>query len=201
MAESRGLRNGHLLALAGACLALAALWAPWYRIDLGALRDALQQRPGIAGTALGGFMQSLTALLPRSISGDAWQVLERTDVLVALLSGLSIAALLAAGGAFGPGIRVTRDSAARVTVGAGAVCALFVGGRVMNPPGPNAYIDVRWGAWACLLGCLAMIAGGISATTTSRAGIVVAGTGPGEGQGVSTDLASVPPPGAARRLG
>jgi hypothetical protein len=163
MEESRGLTTGHLAALGGACLALAALWAPWYRIDLGALQDALQQRPGLVGTPLGGFVQSLAALMPRSVSGDAWQVLDRTDVLVAMLAGAAIVALLAAAGTFGPGIRVARQVAARATVGAGAVSALFVGGRIMNPPGPNAYVDVRWGAWACLLGCVAMIAGGIAA--------------------------------------
>lgn len=168
MDESRGLRSGHLVALAGACLAVAALWAPWYRVDLDSIRQALQSRPGIAGTAAGSFLQSLTALLPPSVSGDAWQALERTDVLVALLAGLAIVALLAAGGTFGPGITVARDAAARGAAGAGAFCALFVGGRIMNPPGPNAYVAVRWGAWACLLGLLLMVAGGLAAISSGR---------------------------------
>jgi hypothetical protein len=168
MSDHRGLRSGHLVALAGACLALGSLWAPWYRVDLGAIQGALQQRAGLAGTPAGDFMQSLMALLPRSISGDAWQTLHDTDVLVAFASVAAIAALLAAGGSFGPGIRVSRDAASRLSAGAGAICALFVGGRAMNPPGPNVYIDVRWGAWACLIGCAAMAAGGVAASSARR---------------------------------
>jgi hypothetical protein len=159
MHDERGLRTGHLLALGGAGLALAALWAPWYQLHLSALQDALQQR-GVLGTPVGNVLQSLTALLPRSISGNGWQVLERIDVLVALLAVSALAVLLAAAGAFGDGIRVARGAAARICVGAGVVGALAVGGRVLNPPGPNEFIDVRWGAWACLIGCAAMVIGG-----------------------------------------
>jgi len=168
MDDSRGLRTGHLVALGGAALALASLWAPWYRVDLDALRQALQQQPGFNGTSLGSFVASIAALLPHSISGDAWQTLHRLDLLVAFASGAAIVALLAAAGGLGTGIRVERDAAARVAVAAGAVCALFVAGRVMNPPGPNAYLDVRWGAWACLLGCALMVAGGIAANSAPR---------------------------------
>ena len=169
MTDQRGLRTGHLVALAGAVVALASLWAPWYRVDLGSLRDALQQRTGVAGTPAGNFLASLMALLPRSISGNAWQTLHNTDVLVAIGSCAALAALLAAAGTFGPGIRVSLDAAARLSTGAGAVCALFVAGRALNPPGPNAYLDVRWGAWTCLIGCVAMVAGGAAAQTTGRA--------------------------------
>jgi hypothetical protein len=164
MDDARGLRTGHLVALAGACLALASLWAPWYRVDIAAIRDALQQQPAFNGTQLGSFVQSIAALLPRTISGDGWDTLQRLDVLVALGSGVALAALLAAAGAFGPGIRVARDAAARLSVAAGAICGLFVAGRALNPPGSNVYIDTRWGAWACLLGCVAMLAGGLAAT-------------------------------------
>jgi hypothetical protein len=201
MDDSRGLRTGHLVALGGAALALASLWAPWYRVDLDALRQALQQQPGFNGTSLGGFVASIAALLPHSISGDAWQTLHRLDVLVAFASGAAIVALLAAAGALGAGIRVERDAAARVAIAAGAVCALFVAGRVMNPPGPNAIVDVRWGAWACLLGCGLMVAGGLMGSTVGRASGSRAGQEQGWGQCAGTDLASVPPPGAATRPG
>jgi hypothetical protein len=203
MDDSRGLRPGHLVALAGAALALLSLWAPWYRVDLDALRQALQQQPGFSGTSLGGFVQSIAALLPHSISGDAWQTLHRLDVLVAFASGAAIVALLAAAGSFGPGIRVAHDAAARVAVAAGAVCALFVAGRLMNPPGPNAIVDVRWGAWACLLGCGLMVAGGIAAAGRAAAagGAAAAGKGLGEGQCASTAPPSATPPGASPRLG
>ena len=97
MDDSRGLRTGHLVALGGAALALASLWAPWYRVDLDALRQALQQQPGFNGTPLGGFVASIAALLPHSISGDAWQTLHRLDVLVAFASGAAIVALLRGG--------------------------------------------------------------------------------------------------------
>jgi hypothetical protein len=178
MDDPRGLTTGHLAALGGAVLALASLWAPWYRVDLDALRQALQQQPGFNGTPLGGFVQSIAAVLPRSISGDAWETLHRLDVLVAFASGVAIVALLAAAGSFGPGIRVARDAAARLSAGAGAVCALFVAGRVINPPGPDAYLEVRWGAWACLLGCGLMIAGGMRAAQPRRGPLVLGAADP-----------------------
>jgi hypothetical protein len=167
MSDERGLRSGHLLALGGAALALAALWAPWYQINVGVLQDALQQH-GVAGTQVGNLLQSLTALLPRTISGDAWEVLGRIDVLVALLAALAVAVLLAAAGAFGSGIRVAREAAARVCVSTGVIAALAVGGRALNPPGPNDYVDVRWGAWACLAGCVLMAVGGLLALDSRR---------------------------------
>jgi hypothetical protein len=154
-----------MLALAGAGVTLASLWAPWYRLHLpAALRDLVQQRADAYGPAAGNFVRGLAALLPDSISGDAWTVFERTDVVLALASVLVAAALLAAAGAFGPGIRVAGDAAARAATGAGAVGALLVAGRIADPPGPNAYLDVRWGAWAGLLGCALMIAGGVMAS-------------------------------------
>jgi hypothetical protein len=164
MSESRGLRSGHLVALAGALLSLASLWAPWYRLHLPpGLRELLQQRADAFGPAAGNFVRALSSLLPDSISGDAWVVFTRTDVVLALISALVILTLLATAGTFGPGIGVAADSAARVASVAGALAGLAVAARMADPPGPNAYLDVRWGAWACLLGCALMIAGGIAA--------------------------------------
>jgi hypothetical protein len=162
MSDARGLRNSHLAALAGAVLALCSLWAPWYRVHLpAALRDALAHGAGTVPAPIGGFVQSLAALLPESVSGDAWQVLHRIDVAVAFLAAAALAALLAAGGSLGAGVRVDRDAAARIAAGAGLVAGLLVAGRIADPPGPHAYVDVRWGAWACLLGCALMLAGGL----------------------------------------
>jgi hypothetical protein len=198
MNDERGLQTGHLLALGGAALALAALWAPWYEIRLDGLQGALAQ-PGVAGTQVGNLLQSVTALLPKTISGDAWETLGRVDVLVALLAALSIAVLLAAAGAFGSGISVARDAAARACAGTGAIAALAVGARALDPPAPSAYVDVRWGAWACLIGCALMVAGGLLALRPGRASIVVAGKETGGGQCASTAAASSTPPGATRR--
>jgi hypothetical protein len=162
MSEQRGLRTGHLLALAGAGVTLASLWAPWYRLHLpAALRDLVQQRADAFGPAAGNFVRALTALLPASISGDAWTVFAHTDIVLAMGSALVGAVLLAAAGAFGPGIRVAGGAAARIAAGAGAIGFLVVAARIADPPGPNAYLDVRWGAWAGLIGCALMVAGGL----------------------------------------
>jgi hypothetical protein len=167
MSESRGPRSGHLLALAGAGIALASLWAPWYRLHLpAALREMLQQRADAYGPAAGNFIRAMSALIPDSISGDAWLVFTRTDVLIALISALVIVTLLAGAGAFGTGVRVAGESAARAASVAGTVGGLAVAARMIDPPGPNAYLDVRWGAWACLLGCARMVAGGLMAGRT-----------------------------------
>jgi hypothetical protein len=206
MTEQRGLRTGHLVALAGAAATLASLWAPWYRVDLGSLRDALQQQTGVVGTPAGNFLQSLMALLPRSVSGNAWQTLHQTDVLVAAGSCAALSARVGAAGTVGPGHRVSLDAAARLSSAAGAVCALFGAGRALNPPGPNADLDVRWGAWACLIGCVAMVAGGIAARSTGRANPgrasgTAAGQEQGWGQCASTAPPSATPPDGVLRPG
>jgi len=168
MSDRRGLRIGHLASLGGAVLAVASLWAPWYRVRLDLLHDALQARSAQLPAPVSGFAQQLeqlTALLPRSLSADAWLALHRLDALVAFAGGLTILALLAAGGALGPGIRVAGDAAARLALAAGAVTAVFVIGRIADPPGANVFIETRWGAWACLTGCIAMSAGAVLALT------------------------------------
>ena len=179
MSDRRGLRIGHLVSLAGAVLAVASLWAPWYRVRLDLLHDALQARSAQLPAPVSGFAQQLeqlTALLPRSLSADAWLALHRLDALVAFAGGLTILALLAAGGALGPGIRVAGDAAARLALAAGAVTAVFVAGRIADPPGANGFIETRWGAWACMTGCIAMIAGAVVALTarTEPAPLVMA---------------------------
>ena len=73
-------------------------------------------------------------------------MLGRTDVVVALLGGIAAVALLAAAHAFGSGIRVARDSAARVCIAAGVIAALAVGGRALVPPGPNDYVAIPLGS-------------------------------------------------------
>src|SRR6478735_2573972 len=136
MNEDRGMRSGHLMALGGAVLTLASRWAPWYRLHLpAAVRDVLQQRAYAYGPAAGNFMRSLASLLPDSVSGDAWLVFGRTDVVLALISALVIVTLLAAAGTFGPGIGVAGSSAARVASVAGTVAGLAVVARMIDAPG------------------------------------------------------------------
>jgi len=190
MQTSRGLKPGHIIALAGACMALGALWGPWYRVDLDALRNALQQRPGIAGTQVGGFLQSLMALLPHSVSGDAWEVLHRVDVLVAVSTVLAVLALLATAGTFGSAIDIAGDAAGRLVAAAGAASGVFVAGRILDPPGPNTYLEVRWGAWACLAGCALMVVGGLMASAEKTTVIKLDPLPPGP-----TVTGSVAPPG------
>jgi len=198
MDEPRGLRSGHLVALTGALLSLGSLWAPWYRLHIpAALRELVQQRADAVGGPAADFVRSLTALLPDSVSGDAWLVFERTDVVLALIGVLVIAVLLAAAGAFGPGVRVAGQASARITTGAGALAALTVGARILDPPGPNAYLDVRWGAWACLLGCVLMIAGGLLAN--DRPFVPVAVVAPPPAPPAVTG--SIAPPAAPLRTG
>src|SRR5206468_2595199 len=71
--ETKGLRAGHLAALAGALLTLASLWRPWYTLDVpAAFRDALSSE-GAKVPGLGAFAQGLAAALPDHISASGWQ--------------------------------------------------------------------------------------------------------------------------------
>src|SRR3954453_8131578 len=82
---------------AGAAAIVAALWAPWYAVDFGrAARDAAgrqaEQLPGV----LGDLTRQMLTLLPTHIEVNAWQALEKGDVVLLVCAlAACFAALLA----------------------------------------------------------------------------------------------------------
>jgi hypothetical protein len=132
------VRAGDVLAgLGGIALIVLVFAAPWYHFIEGVYPGTRVIAPGhetqTAWEALDvlRFALILTALL--GITQFATTVFERTT------------AWPVAAGVFSAAI--------------GSLTSLWMLIRVINPPGPNAEADLRWGAWAGLLATLAVTAG------------------------------------------
>jgi hypothetical protein len=165
------LRTGHLAALLGAIVTAASLWLPWYEIRLGELaRGALgaqaRQLPG----GLGEFARGLASILPESISGTGWEVLQGADA--ALIAGAVLvgALVLAAGGALGAGVRVDGAAAGPIVGVIGLVGSAIVVQHALSRPGPDELVSLRGGIWVALAGTLLTAFAGFSISAPARPG-------------------------------
>lgn len=162
--QERGLRIGHLVALAGAAAVVVALWLPWYAV---LLPDALRRLVDEQGPALPpgfqGFANQLAASLPAEVHGTGWEVFSGADVALAAAALVVGALLLAAAGALGPSIRVDRALAAQVATVGGGVIAMFIVWKLLDPPVSTPYVSPLAGPWIALTGAVLMCAGGWAA--------------------------------------
>jgi hypothetical protein len=165
MSDSR-LRPGHLVALVGAAMTALALWLPWYAISLPQelRRAAADGAAGGLPPTLGALTRELITVLPEHIEATGWQALDGGDVALLVLAAVVAAAVLLAAGAAAPGIQVDLAGATRVATVAGAAAAGFVLLKLVDQPGPNEIVSVRYGAWAALAGGALMLAGGAMAS-------------------------------------
>ena len=146
---TRDVRIGPLPLVAGALLAIAGLWAPWYRLNL---PDGFIS--GFAGEFApegSGFFQALLTSLDEAeragrLQADAWEVLTRADIAIA---GLAVIALLAvAATVLGHLERFPADA----VTGLGVVIAGVAIYRAVNPPDPMGMLEVMWGPWVTVAG-------------------------------------------------
>ncbi len=176
--------------LLGAAILVAAMFAPWYAIDLSpAARGAIDARTGQIPGVLGELARQLLSVLPDRIKANAWQVFERSDVV---MLGSAIAAAVTA-------LLGRRDVAGF----AGVVAVATVGLAIVDQPGPNALVELQWGAWLGLGGTLLLLAGAwipagtAPVATLSSAGPPAAWAPPVAPRRQTVDAArSVPPPGS-----
>ncbi len=154
--EQRGLRTGHLVALAGAAGAFATLWAPWYTANLAAVMQAVSpQADRVLSPSLAQQFHAAAALLPSSVSVDAWEIFHRNDILIAVMAGLVALVVIAAAGALGDGVRVSPSASGRTCATLGGLCAVLVAIQLVSDPVsntqvPSSAIHLQWGAYACL---------------------------------------------------
>jgi hypothetical protein len=124
------LRPGELIAAAGGVALLVVMFLKWYE---------LQGAGGI-----------------RSIGLTAWEAFSVTDLVLALaaLAAIALAALTAARRS--PAVPV---AASVVTSTLGIVATVLLLYRILNQPGPNAFVEVKLGAFVGFLCTLALAAG------------------------------------------
>jgi hypothetical protein len=135
--ELSRLRAGELIAAAGGVALLVVMFLDWY--------------------AAGGTTEVGGQDIEISVGFSAWEAFGITDILLAL------SALIAIGTAV---ITATRRSPALPVAGsvitstAGGFATLLVLYRIVNQPGPNEFIEVKFPAFLGFLCALAIAAGG-----------------------------------------
>lgn len=133
------LTRGKQIAGAAAVILFIDLFLSWYGVDLGGAFGAAAKQFGVDTTA------------------SAWQAFSWTDILLFLTVLLTIAWV----GATVAG-RPEAGQLRGAVLAAGAVMALLVLYRIVNQPGENELISVKYGAFIGLLACIAIAYGAFS---------------------------------------
>jgi hypothetical protein len=124
------LRPADVVAGVGGLALLITLFLPWYALD-------------VAGFGL-------------HVAATAWQAFSVSDILLALLALLAIALPVVTAGASGP----AKPVAFGVLSSVGSILALLlVLYHLLNQPGPNDVVGLRYGAWLGLAAAVVMLAG------------------------------------------
>jgi hypothetical protein len=129
--ELSRLRRGHLLAAAGGVALLVVMFLDWYSVG------------GADGV--------------RAVGATAWQSFGLLDVLLALLALLGIALAVISAAQRSPALPAAM---AVVTCSAGGIVLVLVLYRILNQPGPNDLVEVKYGAFLGFLAVAAIAAGG-----------------------------------------
>jgi hypothetical protein len=140
--DVRRLRRGEVIAAVSAIALFVVMFLSWYGLDsdiAGPIGEAIIKRSGLDTTA------------------TAWQSFEVLDVflVIVILVAIGLAVITAAR------VSVAFPVAASViTTALGLLATLFVLYRIVNQPGDNDVIAVKYGAWLGLLCCLGILIGG-----------------------------------------
>ena len=135
--ELSRLRPGDLIAAAGGAALLVVMFLEWY--------------------AAGGVTRVGDQEIEVSVGANAWEAFAVTDLWLALtaLAALALAGLTASRQS--PALPV---AASVITSTIGIIGVLLVLYRILNQPGPNEFIEVKFGAFLGFVSVLAIAAGG-----------------------------------------
>ena len=135
--ELTRLRLGDLIAAAGGVALLAVMFLDWY--------------------AAGGTTEVSGRDIEISVGFSAWQGFGITDILLALAALIAIGLAVITATRRSPALPV---AASVITTTTGALAVLLVLYRIVNQPGPNEFIEVKFPAFLGFLCVLAIAAGG-----------------------------------------
>ena len=113
------------------------------------------------------------------VAANAWQAFSVTDLILALtaVSGIALAVLTASRRS--PALPVALSV---ITSTLGVLATLLVLYRILNQPGPNDFVEVKFGAFLGFLSVLAIAAGGYRSMRDEE----------GEGAPMPTDMRPTP---------
>ncbi len=136
------VRPGQRLAAIGGVVLLVDLWLSWYGIDLGGIAKGLVGGAGIDTTV------------------SAWQAFSWIDIIlfVTAVGAIAIAAIPAVGRAVELPFPL-----ATVVAGLAGLSVLLIFYRIVNQPGPNDLISVKYGAWLGLIAAIVTTVGALRA--------------------------------------
>ncbi|MCW3014541.1 MAG: hypothetical protein JWO02_1633 [Solirubrobacterales bacterium] len=126
-----------ILGASGVALFLFLL-LPWYGVDLG------------------GELGAAAALANVDTTASAWQAFSYTDILLFLTAAAAIATFVLTGQH-----HEQAGNAAKAAAGLGVLCTLLVLYRIVNQPGPNDFISVKFGAFLGLIACAGVAYGAV----------------------------------------
>lgn len=135
--DVKRLRLGEKIAGASALLLFVALFLRWY-----------------------GAEQPVGAEVNFSLHVNAWDALGFILFLLLLVIVATLAFVVLTATQRAPALPV---AASVVITVLGAIATLFVLYRIVNPPGPNAFVAAEYGAYIALLCCLGITLGGFLA--------------------------------------
>jgi hypothetical protein len=158
------LRTGELIAGVCGVLLLIVMFFSWYGIG------------GAAGSILSAADVDTTV--------NAWKAFDFIDLVLFVTAIVAIGAALLA--ATGRSVALPVGASVVVTV-LGIIVALLVLYRIINQPGPNEVVDVKFGAYLGFLVCIGIAAGGFLAMADEGT------TGPGATAQVPATAQPAPP--------
>jgi len=162
-------RTGLLVSAVGGLAVAIGVFMPWYGVSItqAAVDSTSQQlarissQYGLAGSALSSFGRYANGLVGHelfSLSGH--QALTRISVVLLVIGVSATVGALFALAQTSPALPA---NAGGLLVLAGATAALLVAYRILTPPAPSVLltISIKPAAWICLLGGVAIAAGGL----------------------------------------
>jgi hypothetical protein len=131
--------------LLGAAMLIGALSAPWFVLDLGQAREAINAQVGQLPGGFGEFARQIVSRLPDHISVDGWTAFDRNDIVLLFAAlAASLAALL--------------DRHDVATLAGGAAAGIVVIAMLSHPGHvPSQYISLSWGPWLALGGAALIV--------------------------------------------
>jgi len=174
------LRLGELIAGACGVLLLIVMFLSWYGVGLEGVGGQIAEQAGIDTTA------------------SAWQAFGFIDLLLFVAAIVAIAAAVLTATQRSVALPV---AASVIVTALGVLVTLLVLYRLINQPGPNDVVDLKFGAFLGLLLCAGIALGGFmsmkdegtsfgDAAAQARGG----GTQGGSGAGTPAGTPAAPPP-------